>query len=126
MKYLEIKNSKGLFNRDGVMIEIDQITAEDLLTIINHAHEEDFEIDEYTEAALPNKAHQLIYQNIYIKLTDFLSDKNQFNQQVDKLYEDAIGKYNADIPAEAEPEVDNINDFKEADAEEINPEDIPF
>lgn len=125
MKYLEIKDNKGLFNRDGAMVEIDQITAEDLLNIINHAHEDDFEIDEYTEASLPNKAHQLIYENIYLKLTDFLNDKDQFNQLVEKLYTDAIGKYGADISSEIEPEIDVVDDLSN-DGEEINPEDIPF
>ena len=127
MKYLEIKNTKGYFKRGEEMIEIDQVTADDLHNIINHAHEDDFEIDQYVEAELPNKAQQLIYGNIYFKLTDFLNEKDQFQQKVDRLYSEAIGKYGADVSTEPEPEIDDIDDFNGVDDEEkINPEDIPF
>lgn len=128
MKYLEIKDKKGYFKRGEEMLEIDQITAEDLHNLINHAHEADFEIDEYTEAELPNKAQQIIYENIYLKLNDFLANKEQFNEQADSLYAEAIGKYGADLEAEPEPEVDDVDNLEEEGSEddEINPADIPF
>lgn len=129
MKYLEIKDKKGFFRRGEETIEIDQITAEDLLNLINHAHEDEFEIDVYNEAELPNKAQQIIYENIYLKIADFLEDKEQFNEQANSLYTDAVGKYGADIDSEPEPVVDIADNTEVAelpDEEEINPEDIPF
>lgn len=122
MKYLEIKSEKGYFKRDEEMIEIEKITASDLHSLINHAHEEDFEIDEYDETKLPNKAQQIIYENIYLKLTDFIANKEQFNEQVNSLYAEAIGKYGADLDAEPEPEADGVNDSEQEESEdEANP-----
>lgn len=129
MKYLEIRDKKGFFRRGEETIEIDQITAEDLLNLINQAHEDEFEIDVYNEAELPNKAQQIIYENIYLKIADFLEDKEQFNAQANSLYTDAVEKYVADIDSEPEPEVDIADNTEVAELpaeEEINPEDIPF
>jgi len=128
MKYLKITGNKGYFKRGEELIEIDQITADDLHKLINHAHEVDFEIDEYNEAELPNKAQQIIYENIHQKLLNFLENKEQFNGQVSSLYAEAIGKYGADVESESEPEIDGLNDLVQAESseEEINPEDISF
>tara|TARA_B100000508_G_C11457876_1_gene277653 strand:+ start:20 stop:403 length:384 start_codon:yes stop_codon:yes gene_type:complete len=127
MKYLEIKDKKGYFRRGDEMLEIDQINAEDIHSLINNAHEADFEIDAYNEAELPNKAQQIIYENIHTKLADFLTDKEQFAERVDNLYAEAIGKYGADVRAEPEPEVDNANDLgPEEDEDDIKPGDSSF
>ncbi|MFA7314503.1 MAG: hypothetical protein WC025_01045 [Candidatus Magasanikbacteria bacterium] len=128
MKYLEIKNNKGSFRRDKKMLGIEQITANDIHNLINHAYEADFEIDKYSEAELPNKAQQIIYESIYFKLNDFLADKEQFNKQVDRMYVDAVGKYGADLEAEFEPDVDYLDNLEQEDVEddEIDSNDIPF
>ncbi len=125
MKYLEIKDKQGYFKRGEVMLEIDKINESDLYNLIDHAYDEDFEIDEYQESELPNKAQQIIYQNIYTKLSDFLVHKNQFEEASNTLYAEAIGKYKVDISAE--PEIsENISQQFEEDVDDINPEDIPF
>lgn len=128
MKYLEIKSSKGYFKRGNEMVEIDQITAEDLYNLIDHAHKSDFEIQEYVETDLPNKAQQIIYESIYRKLSDFIANKEQFNEQVNNLYTEAIGKYEADLGAEAEPaEIVGDELVREEDENnEMYTEDSPF
>ncbi|MCK5027104.1 MAG: hypothetical protein KAS07_01670 [Candidatus Pacebacteria bacterium] len=124
MKYLEIKDNKGYYwNGEGV-VEIDKINKDDLLKLINHAEEDEFEMDAYNEEQLQNKAHQIIYQSIYTKLNDFLVDAEQFNRKVDALYTDAVGEYGADVEAETDEE--DIEESEENEEEEINPEDIPF
>jgi len=121
MKYLEIKDNKGYYWNDNEMVEIDQINKDDLLKLINHAEEDEFEIDIYDESQLQNKAHQIIYQSIHTKLNDFLADKEQFNRDVDTLYAEAIGEYGADVEAETGEETEEIE--KE---EPIDPKDILF
>jgi len=120
MKYLEIKNNKGYYFNDTEMVEIDQINKEDLLKLIIHAEENEFDMDTYDENQLQNKSHQIIYQGLYQKLKDFLDNNEQFDSEVDDLYAKAIGEYGADIQAEA--------DFEEAPVidEENNLQDIPF
>ena len=116
MKYLEIKDNKGYYRNDTGMVEIDQINKDDLLKLIDHAEGNDFEMDAYNENQLQNKAHQIIYQSIYSKLNDFLTDKEQFNREVDALYSKAVGFYSADV--EAETDEDSIE--KAEDVEEEN------
>jgi hypothetical protein len=125
MKYLEIKDNKGYYRKDKEMVEIDQINKDELLKLINHAEVDEFEMDAYDENQLQNKAHQIIYQSIYTKLNDFLSDKEQFNRDVDTLYAKAIGEYGADVEVEIDDE--NIEESEDASEEDdINPENIPF
>lgn len=125
MKYLEIKDNKGYYWNDTEMVEIDQIGKDDLLRLLDHAERDEFEMDAYDESQLQNKAHQIIYQSIHAKLNDFLTDKEQFNREVDALYAEAIGVYSADVEAESGEE--DIEEAENADEEnDINPEDIPF
>lgn len=125
MKYLKIDDNKGYFLRGEELVEIDKINKDDLLVLLNHAQEDEFEMDPYVADNIQNKAHQIIYQNIHAKLSAFLADKEQFDKAVDSMYQDAIGEYGADVEAEDidEPEVEST---PTTDEEEINPEDIPF
>ena len=126
MKYLEIKNNKGYYFNDREMVEIDQINKDEILKLINHAEVDEFEMDVYDESQLQNKAHQIIYQSIYTKLSDFLKDKEQFNKDVDILYAEAIGEYGVDVEAEVDEEdIDKIEDTK-GDKDEIGLNNIPF
>lgn len=125
MKYLEIKDNKGYYWNDKEMVEIDQINKDELLKLINHAEDDEFEMDAYDEKQLQNKAHQIIYQSLHTKLSDFLTDKGQFNADVDTLYAEAIGEYSADVEAETDEE--DIEESEDTEEEEnSNPEDIPF
>ncbi len=125
MKYLEIKDHKGYYWDEKQMVEIDKISKDDLLKLINHAEEDGFEMDVYDDDQLQNKAHQIIYQSIHTKLSEFLANKEQFNREVDALYAEAVGKYGADVEAETgEEEIEGSEESEEE--ENINPEDIPF
>jgi hypothetical protein len=123
MKYLEIKDNKGFFWNGSEMIEIDRLNKDDLLGLLNHAEEDSFEMDLYDENLLPNKAHQIIYQAISTKFNEFLTDKDQFNRDVDALYVEAVGKYGADVQVETDEE--KIEEIETTD-DEISLVDIPF
>jgi len=96
MKYLKIDNNKGFYRIDNATenwIELDQINKEHLLSLLNKASTEDFEMDEYKDDLLQNPAHNIIYKNIYGKFQDFLTNKTRFRDTVEALYKPAIEKY---------------------------------
>lgn len=106
MKYLEIRENKGYYWDGEKQVEIDKIDKEGLLTLLNNAEKDNFEIDAYQEELLQNKAHQIIYENIYKRLKQFLDDKDHFKRDVDNLFKTAIAEYSVDnTEQEVDPEL---------------------
>lgn len=96
MKYLKIEDNKGYFLKEKgptTWIEIDQIEKDDLLKLLEYAISDDFELDEYEEIKLGNKAHQIIYKHLSEKFTSFLLNKDRFKDEAENLYKEAIEKY---------------------------------
>jgi hypothetical protein len=94
MKYLKIENNKVFYlNNNSESNEIDKISKEDLMNLLNKAVESDFEMDEYKEENIANKAHQIIYKNIYEKFKNILDNKTRFKDESQRLYKDALDKY---------------------------------
>lgn len=122
MKYLKIDDNKGYYWDGSNYQEIDKIDKDGLLVILKSAEADDFEMDAYDENLIGNRAHQIIYENIHSKLEQFLSDKDQFRTEVDKLYKEAIQKYSVEIN---DNEPDDIEIF-ETQVENADPDDIPF
>ena len=50
-------------------------------------------MDEFNEDVLSNKAHLIIYKNIYEKFSDLLTNKTRFKDESESLYKVAIEKY---------------------------------
>ena len=97
MKYLKIDNNKGYFFNSIVevndWVEIDKITKEDLMILLNKAISEDFEMDEFFVENISHKAHQIVYKSIYEKLTGLIGNKTKFIDECDSQYKEAIEKY---------------------------------
>lgn len=97
MKYLKIDDNKAYYlksaDNETVWTEIDKINKDDLLTLLNSAIASDFEMDIYSEEILANKAHQIIYKNIYEKFSSLLTMKDKFKDESENLYKEAIEKY---------------------------------
>lgn len=98
MKYLKIEDNRGFFlkieeDQSQNWNEIDKIGKDDLLTLLNKAVLEDFEMDEFNEDLISNKAHQIIYRNLYEKFTDLLNNKTRFREESESLYKVALEKY---------------------------------
>lgn len=97
MKYLKIDDNKAYYLKSAdsgtVWTEIDKINKDDLLTLLNNAISNDFEMDIYSEDILANKAHQIIYKNIYEKFTSLMTMKDKFQDESESLYKEAIEKY---------------------------------
>ncbi len=98
MKYLKINNNKGYYLKiddtsGETWNEIDKISKEDLMNLLNKAIEADFEMDDFIESNLANKAHQIIYKNIFEKFKELSLTKDRFKDESENLYKAAIEKY---------------------------------
>lgn len=98
MIYLKIDDNKGFFLRDEgeegtTWHSIDLITKEDLYFFLKKAVSEDFEMAAYDEQILSNKAHQIIYKNLYEKFIGLVANKTRFKDESDNLYKAALEKY---------------------------------
>ena len=94
MKHLKIEDQKALFMRANTWEEVTEMTKEDLLNLAHAAiEEEDFEIDAYDEALLPNPAHKIIYQQITGQLTELHNRRAAFKEEARNIYKDAYSKY---------------------------------
>jgi len=95
MKYLKIDNNKVFFlNSSNEWKEIDTINKNDLLYLIDKIiTEEDFEMDEYNEDSIANKAHQIIYKSLYDKFKSLSADRTRFHDESRELYREAYEKY---------------------------------
>jgi hypothetical protein len=97
MKYLKIENNQAFFLKEKTQpenwTEIDKIEKEDLMKLLDFATEDDFEMDNYAEDILANKAHQIIYKSIFEKLNIFITNKGRFKDQTENIYKEALEKY---------------------------------
>ncbi len=102
MIYLKIENGKGHFlNESDQWIEIDQIGKEDLLSLLDKAISDEFEMDEFDADSLQNKAHQIIYKHLYQKFNELNENKSRFKDESEQLYKSAIEKYTEAIQNES-------------------------
>ncbi|GGW99892.1 hypothetical protein [Salegentibacter mishustinae] len=97
MIYLKIEDNRGFFLKDKNSpedwTELDKIEKDDLMKLLDYATEEEFDMDEYNEETLGNKAHQIIYKNLYEKFHNFLSNKNRFKDETDNIFKEELEKY---------------------------------
>lgn len=101
MKYLKIEENKGYYrNGDDDWVELDSISKEYLLILLDKAITEDFEMDQYNLALIANKAHQIIYKNLFDKFSELLINKKRFKDECEQLYRPAIEKYKKKVSEE--------------------------
>ena len=97
MKYLIIDKGKGYFiNSRDTKEEIDKITKEDILRLLDIATDKDqeFEMDEPPEDSNSfNQAHIIIYSHLYKKFNEILQDRDRFLDESTAIYKDALAKY---------------------------------
>ena len=87
MKHLRIENGKGQYSIDGTnWKDLDIITKDELLNIMECALNDDFEFDEYDKALLPNPAQEIIFRNIFTKIKELITKKERFkDERYDRL-----------------------------------------
>lgn len=96
MKVLKIDNNQGYFLTEEDNYEpIDKLDKNVLLSLVNLALEDSFEIDTYDEELLRNQAHQIIYKSISEKLCDLHQRRQQFRDESENMYLEEYEKYKA-------------------------------
>jgi hypothetical protein len=126
MKYLKIEDNKGYYWDGAEYQEVDKINKKGILALLKAAETDDFEMDAYDENLLGNKAHQIIYENLYTKFEEFMGDKEQFKRDVDNLYREAIGKYSAEIKDEEDEGGGEEGADDGSQAQGSKDDDVPF
>ena len=97
MKLLVIENNKGKFSIDGVnFIEIEKISKDDILKILEIVLSEDeivIEKSDEDDKKINSPAQKIIYDNIYEKVKEVISEKEEINSFDDDEYYIAMQKY---------------------------------
>lgn len=94
MKLLKIENHLGYYlAEDGAYHEIDQITKESLLWILEKVLDGAGEFDEYDEAELKNQAHQVVYKSIYSNLKALEARRQEFIDESERLFLEDYKRY---------------------------------
>ncbi len=94
MKILKIDQGKGQYSIDGrLWKELDMLSKEDLLTLINLVVTIDTEMDAFDEEKIQHPAHRIIYRNLYGKLDSLTRNRKRFADESEALYREALGKY---------------------------------
>lgn len=94
MKCLKIENGKGFFSLDGKSWKpLDEISKEDILTIMNLCLEGSFEMDNPSDETVHNKAHDIIYKNLYAKFFELNNQRTRFKDESENLFKEALAKY---------------------------------
>ena len=99
MKILKISEGKGYFcfNEDDDWMPIDEIDKDALLKLLDLFLTSEVEIDEYNSDTLLNQAQKIIYKSIHDKFNSLKENKNKFKDESDRMYLDAIKKYQHSI-----------------------------
>ena len=94
MKCLKIENGKGFFSLDGKSWKpLDEISKEDILTIMNLCLEGSFEMDNPSDETVHNKAHDIIYKNLYAKFVELNKQRTRFKDESENLFKEALARY---------------------------------
>ncbi len=94
MKILKIEEGKGHYSFDGdEWNPIDEINKDGLMQLLNLFLDSDVEIDDYDETILTNQAQQIIYKSIFEKFKSLQENKSKFKDESDRMYLEAIQKY---------------------------------
>ena len=98
MKLLTIDRGLGYFlAEDGTTEKIDRITKEDLLRLVGCTLSDDIEMDEYDEKKLQNQAHQIIYKDIFVKLSELVERRDEYSDSKDRMFLDEYDSYGVEM-----------------------------
>ncbi len=102
MKLLKIEDNKGYYlAEESEFAEVDKITKEDLLRLVDLTlqEEEEVEFDEHDDEEIKNQAHQIVYKSVYEKLKGLRDRRDKFIDESNRLFLEDYEKYRA-IPEE--------------------------
>lgn len=98
MKLLKIEDNRGFYRTsDGQFKEVDEMTKESLLWIIERILDTTVELDEYDDEALKNQAHQVIYRSVFNNLKALLDRRDEFKDDAERLFLEDYKRYVGEI-----------------------------
>lgn len=78
-------------------VQLHEITKENIMWIIDKittsSLEDDFEVDEFIEDNIKNKAHAIIYENLSEKLNELINNRKMFQDEASQIFEKEIAEY---------------------------------
>lgn len=93
MKLLEINNKKGYYYNGDKMVDIKNITADDLLTIVQLVYStNEITCDEVKEDNFPDHVARTIYMHLYTKIEELKDQKSILNTEWDKYLADIVNQ----------------------------------
>lgn len=99
MKLLKIEGVLGQFrSKDGSYHDIDKITKDDLLWIMERVLDNTGELEPFDKDKIPNKAHQVVYKSIYSNLKALEDRRQEFIDESERLYLEDFKRYKEDAP----------------------------
>jgi len=94
MKHLRISDGTAQFSTDDdEWTDIEKISKDDILKLVDLALNSDFELDAYEKEKILNPAQDIIYRNIVEKMGDLISKRDRFKDESNQFYAEAIQKY---------------------------------
>lgn len=96
MRLLKIENNIGYFYSTEIndFLEIDKIDRDSVLFIIDYIMKNnDIVVDEYKKDIILNKAQDIVYQSLYIKLKELIDEKENIINEINEKYKEAFSKY---------------------------------
>lgn len=98
MKLLKIEDNKGFFLRtEDKYLPLDELSKDDLLRLVSQTLENEVEFDLYDDDKLKNQAHQIIYKNVYEKLSALHARREEFFDESERLFLADYEKYKEEI-----------------------------
>lgn len=98
MKCLKIEHGKGYFSLDEEeWTQLDTLDKSHILSIIKTCLNTSFEMDDYNEKAINNKAHEIIYVHLYDKFIELEQQRSRFKDESESLFRDAFVKYTSNV-----------------------------
>ena len=97
MMLLKVENNVGKFSTDGVnFIEIEKISKDDILKIFEKVLNQDsvtIEMSNEEDKKINSPAQKIIYDNIYEKISEIISERDEINSFDNDEYGIAMKKY---------------------------------
>lgn len=94
MMLLRIEEGHGQFrSRDGAYHDIDKITKDDLLWIVERLLDASGELEPFDNEAIKNEAHKVVYKSLYTNLKALEDRRQGFIDESERLYLEDYKRY---------------------------------
>lgn len=88
-------NKKGKFfnTKTKKYEDIETITKENIIDLIQYILDDDTKVETYIDGALQNPVQDIIYKNLFAKFNDLIKNKQDILKKIDEDFTDAENEY---------------------------------